>query len=260
MDITITDLVCYEANIQDAVVTRTSLSGAVDRLDMDVIGLTITCNFLWYYEWSILSVVNGSGSGKAVLDPSSDASISLDIATGRPPRDVSVNDCSANVQIDDLILDGDGLGAIASVINLFKNLVMGKIEEEVNEAVCSAVNELGNENGALVFVIESSEEKVTYETDTVDASSSGVGWLVLFIVLFILYSVGCCFLGTYCTGRLHCYKSPKSKTDNDTEEDDFSTNESTANNKAQETNDNSFECESLKHTKDEEDETNNTIL
>lgn len=143
MDITITDLVCYEANIQDAVVTRTSLSGAVDRLDMDVIGLTITCNFRWYYEWSILSVVNGSGSGKAVLDPSSDASISLDIATGRPPRDVSVNDCSADVQIDDLILDGNGLGAIASVINLFKNLVMVKIEEEVNEAVCSAVNELG---------------------------------------------------------------------------------------------------------------------
>lgn len=143
MDITMTDLVCYEANIQDAVVTRTSLSDAVDRLDMDVIGLTITCNFRWYYEWSILSVINGSGSGKAVLDPSSEASISLDIATGRPPRDVSVHDCISDVQIDDLILDGDGLGAIASVINLFKNLVMGKIEEEVNEAVCSAVNELG---------------------------------------------------------------------------------------------------------------------
>ena len=118
----------------------------------------------------------------------------------------------------------------------------------------------GDEDGALVFVIESNEQKVSYETDTVDASSSGVGWLVLFIALLILYSVSCCFLGTYCSGRLHCYKSPKSKTDNDTEEDNFSMNGSTSNNKVEETKAKSLECESLKHTTDEEDETNNAIL
>ena len=152
LDITITDLICYEANVQDVHVTRSSLSESVDRVAIDAIGLTITCNFRWSYEWSILSVINGSGSGKAVLDPSSGASVNLDIESGRPPRDVSVDSCAANVQIDDLILDGDGLGAIASIINLFKKLVMGVIEEEVNEAVCSAIDELGKSTNLLCCI------------------------------------------------------------------------------------------------------------
>jgi hypothetical protein len=49
----------------------------------------------------------------------------------------------ADVQIGDLVLDGDRLGAVASIINLFKRLVMGLIEDEVNRAVCNQVNELG---------------------------------------------------------------------------------------------------------------------
>ena len=144
LDITITDLICYEANVQDVQVRRTPLTDTIDRVSIDAIGLTVTCNFRWNYEWSVLSIFNGSGSGKAVLDRSSGAMINLDIASGRPPpRDVSVHDCHADVQIDDLILDGDGLGAIASVMNLFKKLLMGVIEEEVNDAVCSEINELG---------------------------------------------------------------------------------------------------------------------
>ena len=142
LDITITDLLCYEANIQDVQVTRSS-ADTIDHVGIDAIGLTVTCNFHWSYEWSILSVVNGSGTGKAVLDRASSASVELDIKSGYPPRDVSVESCVADVQIDDLILDGDGLGSIASIINLFKRLVIGLIEEEINGAVCYAVEELG---------------------------------------------------------------------------------------------------------------------
>ena len=146
LDITITDLICYEANVQDVQVARTPLSDAIDRVSIEAIGLTVRCNFRWNYEWSVLSIFSGSGSGKAVLDQSSGALINLDIADGSPPRDVSVYDCNANVQIGDLILDGDGLGAIASVLNLFKKLLVGVIEEEVNNAVCSEINELGKSN------------------------------------------------------------------------------------------------------------------
>jgi hypothetical protein len=132
---------------------------------VNAIGLTISCNFQWEYEWSILSIVNGAGGGMAVLDPSSGASVSLDIASSYAesssgsgssahPRDVSVNSCHANVQIDDLILDGDGLGAIASIINLFETLVIGMIEEEVNDAICSQVNELGKRCVHAVFALD----------------------------------------------------------------------------------------------------------
>jgi hypothetical protein len=176
LDITITNLICYNVNIQDVQVSKTA-SSALQRLDdgitidtnivtVNAIGLTISCNFQWEYEWSILSIVNGAGGGMAVLDPSSGASVSLDIASsyadsdgssssgGAHPRDVSVNSCDANVQIDDLKLDGDGLGAIASIINLFETLVIGMIEEEVNDAICSQVNELGKRCVHAVFALD----------------------------------------------------------------------------------------------------------
>jgi hypothetical protein len=143
LDVTITDLICYDVNIQDVQVSRSSINSDIDRVAINASGLTITCNFRWQYQWSILSIINGSGGGKAILDPSSGASITLDIVSGRPPRDVSVDSCNAYVQIYDLTLDGDGLGAIASVINLFEKLVIGVIEEEVNSAICSQINELG---------------------------------------------------------------------------------------------------------------------
>lgn len=259
LDITITDLICYESNVQDIRVTRSSLSDAVDRVAIDVIGLTVTCNFRWNYEWSILSVVSGSGSGRAVLDPSSGAFVNLDIQSGTPPRDVRVDSCTADTRIDDLDLDGDGLGAIASIINLFKNMVMGVIEEEVNGAVCSAIDELGkmkiqrltcamivvvfslfnthrntgNEDGALVFVVESNEQVVNYETGTVNSSSSGIGWLVLLITLLIIYSVSCCFLGAYCSGRIYYPKRIKSTSYKSMEEEDHNKTEVDCDNRAE---------------------------
>jgi hypothetical protein len=71
---------------------------------------------------------------------------------------------------------------------------------------------LGNKDGTLVFVVQSNEDVVTYETDTVGNSSSGVGWLVLFIILIVVYSVCCCFFGAFCIGRVrnHNYKSSQS--------------------------------------------------
>jgi hypothetical protein len=142
LDISITDLLCYDTTIQDVQVSRSTLTQS-DRVSIHAIGMTITCNFRWQYEWSVLSLIQGRGSGKAIIDKSSGAVLTLDIGHGSPPRDVRVESCVADVQIGDLVLDGDRLGAVASIINLFKRLVMGLIEDEVNRAVCNQVNELG---------------------------------------------------------------------------------------------------------------------
>lgn len=76
-----------------------------------------------------------------------------------------------------------------------------------------------------MFVVESKEETVTYETNAVIASSSGVGWLILFIVLIIIYSVGCCFLGVCCMGKLQSYRSMKEKSYKNLEDDKANTTE-----------------------------------
>ena len=76
-----------------------------------------------------------------------------------------------------------------------------------------------------MFVIESKEQTVTYETNAVNASSSGVGWLILFIALIIIYSVGCCLLGVCCIGKLRRYNSMKQKSYKSLDDDKVSATE-----------------------------------
>jgi hypothetical protein len=155
LDLTVTELICYEANVQDIRVTQSSQSESIKRVAITVIGLSVTCDFRWTYKWNTLSVFNGGGRGNALLDSSSGVLLNLNITSGRPPRDVRVEGCKANVQIGDFVLDGDGLGAVASIINVFKKLLIGMIEEELNTAFCSQVIELGkwwHKNSEFVFL------------------------------------------------------------------------------------------------------------
>jgi hypothetical protein len=152
LDLTITELSCSQLQIQDIQLSHTSLSDTITRLALNVVGIEIACNFRWSYQWTIF---RGSGTGKAILDPSSLASINFDFVSQDysvyPPRDVTINDCSAQIQIGDLEFDGDGLGFIASILNLFERLLRDRIEGEVDTAVCEELRGLGD--GALEDVL-----------------------------------------------------------------------------------------------------------
>jgi hypothetical protein len=63
-----------------------------------------------------------------------------------------------------------------------------------------------------VFVIQSNDNIVSYQTSDVHASSSGAGWLVLFLLLIVLYSIGCCFCGVVCIGKYRHFISSKAAT------------------------------------------------
>lgn len=84
----------------------------------------------------------------------------------------------------------------------------------------------GNEDGALVFVVESNEHVVTYETQSVNASTSGAGWLALFITVVIVYSISCCVFGAFFVRKISSCdrlkgtrrKTVEGKCVNDTEE------------------------------------------
>lgn len=58
-------------------------------------------------------------------------------------------------------------------------------------------------------MIESNEKVVNYQTGDIDASSSGVGWLILFLVLILVYSISCCVVGAFCIGKIRSFNSWK---------------------------------------------------
>eukprot|EP00804_Cyclotella_cryptica_P009083 CCRYP_003169-RB/>CCRYP_003169-RB protein AED:0.03 eAED:0.03 QI:377/1/1/1/0.83/0.85/7/2910/1202 len=145
LDLTITELICSDVQVGDIQVGHTSLSDTTTRVAIHILGLEVTCNFRWSYKWTIF---NGSGSGQAVLDPSSLVSVNLDFVSTDynvfPPKDVNINDCKSELQIGDLDFEGDGLGFIASIINLFEGLLRDRIEGEIDTSICSGLKGLGD--------------------------------------------------------------------------------------------------------------------
>eukprot|EP00581_Thalassiosira_minuscula_P006165 CAMPEP_0183743138 /NCGR_PEP_ID=MMETSP0737-20130205/65061_1 /TAXON_ID=385413 /ORGANISM="Thalassiosira miniscula, Strain CCMP1093" /LENGTH=2172 /DNA_ID=CAMNT_0025978745 /DNA_START=179 /DNA_END=6698 /DNA_ORIENTATION=+ len=146
IDLTITQLVCRNLNVRDIQLSHNADSSTSQTLDIDATGLKLDCTFRWEYKWSFF---NGSGSGSAKLDPSSSASIDLKFISENyethPPHDVSIPDCNANVQIEDMDFDGDGLGFIGGIINAFEGLLRDTVEEELSSTVCSELRGLGDD-------------------------------------------------------------------------------------------------------------------
>ena len=138
LDITITELTCNQLKIQDIQLSHALVSDTLQRLEIDISGLEIICNFRWEYKWTIF---NGSGNGSAKLDPSSSASIGLDVLSQNynnfPPNDVNVNQCQSNIQIADMDFDGDGLGVIGGIMSLIEGLLRDTVEGELGGAVCN---------------------------------------------------------------------------------------------------------------------------
>lgn len=131
----------------------------LQRIALDISGLKIDCEFRWEYKWTIF---NGSGSGKAVLDQSSSASVALDFASedysSYPPNDVSIQNCNSNIQIGDMDFDGDGLGIIGGIISLFEGLLRDTVEGELESTVCSELRGLGD--GALTNLLLSLSDQI----------------------------------------------------------------------------------------------------
>jgi hypothetical protein len=147
LDLTISELTCSDLSVQDIQLGHNSLSDTTKRIFINISGLEITCNYRWSYKWTIFS---GSGFGVALLDPSSFASINFDFVSEDfeqyPPKDVNIDDCKSEVQIGDLNFDGDGLGFISSILNLFEGMLRDRIEGEVDMAVCTELKGLGEFN------------------------------------------------------------------------------------------------------------------
>jgi hypothetical protein len=111
LDITITEILCHDLNVQDIQIDHEIQSPMSQKVGVDITGIKIVCDFRYAYRWTIFS---GEGAGNAVLDPTSNASIGLEFKssdyTMHPPTDVDVAECRTDVQIADMNFVGDGPG------------------------------------------------------------------------------------------------------------------------------------------------------
>lgn len=149
LDLTVTELTCRELAIGDITLSHTDVSDISQLIGVTISGLQITCNFRWEYRFSFF---NGRGDGKALLDNSSSAGITLDFRSDDynilPPKYVTIPNekCNSNIQIADMDFDDDGLGMIGEIISLFKGLLTGTVEGELGKLVCEELVGLGDES------------------------------------------------------------------------------------------------------------------
>lgn len=151
LDLTISQLTCDALRVDDA---RLSHADSPDddtsvEVRLDVSGLSVECALRWDYKWTIFS---GGGTGYASLDPSSSsAHVSIAFASvdydSRPPHDATVSACDAPVNIDDMGFEGDGLGMIGGIMDLFEGLLRGTVEGRVRDAACDELRKLAGGGG-----------------------------------------------------------------------------------------------------------------
>ena len=153
-DLTITEIVCRELNVDDIQLSHSVPSNTTQRISVDVTGVEIACTFQWEATVNLfgLSSTSSSGDGKALSDPTSSISIEIDFASQdfstQPPQNVSIS-CDTNLQIDNLEVEDDGSGIIGGIINILEDVFRDTIEEELGELVCEEIQGLGEEGEAL---------------------------------------------------------------------------------------------------------------
>jgi hypothetical protein len=153
-------------------------------MKLDIAGLSARCTLRWDYEFTIFS---GGGTGSANLDPSSYASISATFVSDdydiSPPRDAIISGCDAPIAIADMSFDGDGLGMIAGIMNLFEGLLRGVVEDRVSDLACDELRKLAGEGsddgtgGALDYLLTDLREKIEKHLVPLDANVTFPVWV-----------------------------------------------------------------------------------
>eukprot|EP00581_Thalassiosira_minuscula_P013526 CAMPEP_0183722274 /NCGR_PEP_ID=MMETSP0737-20130205/14280_1 /TAXON_ID=385413 /ORGANISM="Thalassiosira miniscula, Strain CCMP1093" /LENGTH=336 /DNA_ID=CAMNT_0025952407 /DNA_START=172 /DNA_END=1178 /DNA_ORIENTATION=+ len=169
LKIKITQLVCRNLNVRDIQVSHSAQSATSQKVNVNVSGLKVNCSFRWEYKWTIF---NGSGSGSAKLNPSSSASVALQFISENyaihSPHDVGIPNCNTNIQIEDMGFDGDGLGIIGGIMDLFEGMFRDTVEGELSSTVCSELRGLGDD--ALDDLLLTLSDKIDTYLEPLDAS------------------------------------------------------------------------------------------
>jgi len=159
LDLTISQLSCNNLQVHDIQLQHWVKSNTTEMgVTLNVYGLHIDCTYRWEYAWTVF---NGAGSGTATLDDNDQGSninvpsLSVDLSffsedyNYHPPNDVTISNCHAeNMYIADMNFDGDGLGFIGSVVNLFESMLRDTVANKLRSTACEELQVVAQGGGA----------------------------------------------------------------------------------------------------------------
>ncbi|KAL3817082.1 hypothetical protein ACHAXA_009913 [Cyclostephanos tholiformis] len=185
LDLTISQLTCAHLRVGDVSLSHVDSPDDDTSVEMrlGITGLAVDCTLRWDYRWTIFS---GGGTGYMSVDPSSSASVSVTFVSAdydvSPPHDAVVSDCDAPITISNMNFDGDGLGMIAGIMNLFEGLLRGTVEGRVRDAVCEELRKLAGEGdngsgGALDYLLTDLRERIEKYLEPLDSNLTSPVWV-----------------------------------------------------------------------------------
>jgi hypothetical protein len=135
LTVDISNIVCTGLELGDVEMTWTSADPSTQSLNanVDLIDVDLNCRLDYDYQYLFFS-----GGGVADLLTSNNQ---IDATLQISPTNAAIDSCTAEINIDDLIFDGDGLGALGAALNLFEGSIRGRISEEMQSFFCDFIRD-----------------------------------------------------------------------------------------------------------------------
>lgn len=149
LDLTITNLKCFDLNVGDILLSHTSTETADDtvtttttptttttntQVRLQVQQLDLTCTMDYEYDYGILK-----GDGR--LEVETDNSQATTTMTFDAQAAVAtINQCAADIEISKLDFQGD---FVSNIVEIFQRLIRGIMERELEQVACSELGSIG---------------------------------------------------------------------------------------------------------------------
>jgi len=137
--------VCTDLSLQNLILRHSNVDtfGTQIRFELELQGLAFDCEIEWDYDWGI---TGGSGDGQIYSSGNNfnmDIIFTSDNFSTSPPTKAELSSCSADIQIDDIDLQGGGF--IPWLINAVEGALRSPIENAVNQVICEEADAIADE-------------------------------------------------------------------------------------------------------------------
>jgi hypothetical protein len=149
LDLTITDLLCFDINIGDILISHSLAPEGDDggpitqtQVQIQVQQLDLSCTMNYAYDYGLLK-----GDGSLVLQTDNNAATTT-LLFDALTVEAQVQQCAADIEISNLDFDGD---FVSNIIEVFQRLIRGVIEREVGKVACQELGSIGTSLVASVM-------------------------------------------------------------------------------------------------------------
>lgn len=160
LDITLTNLKCYNINIGDIITqwnidntsTWTSTEGSngsvtsgnieILQFEINIIPFSVDCSADYTFSAGLFGLIDGSGTLTASSTNSS-AGIRIDLKSDYGfdndfPKSIDLGYCNTSLNINNIVFNGPGI--IDNILNLLNGLVTNIVEDQAKDAICSKLS------------------------------------------------------------------------------------------------------------------------